>query len=124
VARIPDDHLERLRAEVSLVSLVQAHGVELRRAGADLVGRCPFHDDTTPSLVVTPGKNLWHCLGACQAGGSVVDWVMRAQGRLVPACGGTAPRRHAHQLAGRGGCAEALVGSQAPDTCEAGRSGR
>lgn len=62
------------------MSLVQAHGVELRKAGADLVGRCPFHDDKTPSLVVTPGKNLWHCLGACQTGGSVVDWVMRAHG--------------------------------------------
>jgi len=80
VAKVPEAELERLKAEVSLVSLVETHGVELRKAGADLVGRCPFHDDRTPSLVVTPGKNLWHCLGACQAGGSVVDWVMRAQG--------------------------------------------
>jgi DNA primase len=31
-------------------------------------------------LVVSPGKNLWHCLGACQAGGSVIDWVIRAEG--------------------------------------------
>jgi len=80
VARVPEAEIERLKAEVSLVSLVRAHGVELRKAGADLVGRCPFHEDRTPSLVVTPGKNLWHCLGACQAGGSVVDWVMRAEG--------------------------------------------
>lgn len=29
--------------------------------------------------MVTPGKNLWHCLGACQAGGSVIDWVMRTE---------------------------------------------
>lgn len=80
MARVPEAEIERLKEQVSLVSLVQAHGVELRKAGADLVGRCPFHDDKTPSLVVTPGKNLWHCLGACRAGGSVVDWVMRAQG--------------------------------------------
>ncbi len=33
-----------------------------------------------PSLVITPEQNLWHCLGACQAGGSVIDWVMRAEG--------------------------------------------
>jgi DNA primase len=72
--------IERLKEQVSLVSLVTAHGVELRKTGKDMVGRCPFHDDPTPSLVVTPAKNLWHCLGACQAGGSVVDWVMRAQG--------------------------------------------
>lgn len=50
------------------------------RHGADLIGRCPFHDDKTPSLVITPGKNLWHCLGACQTGGTVIDWVMRAEG--------------------------------------------
>ena len=61
------------------MSLVQAHGVELRKTGKDLVGRCPFHEDTTPSLVVTPSKNLWHCMGECQVVGSVVDWVMRAQ---------------------------------------------
>ncbi|MCC6706955.1 MAG: toprim domain-containing protein, partial [Gammaproteobacteria bacterium] len=38
------------------------------------------HDDHEPSLVISPDKNLWHCLGACQAGGSVIDWVMRAEG--------------------------------------------
>jgi DNA primase len=30
--------------------------------------------------VVTPDKNLWHCLGACQAGGTVIDWVIKAEG--------------------------------------------
>jgi DNA primase len=80
VARIPDDLVERLKAEVSLVSLAEAAGVTLRRTGADLTGCCPFHEDGSPSLVISPGRNLWHCLGACQAGGSVVDWVMRAEG--------------------------------------------
>ena len=80
MARVPEAEIERLKEQVSLVSLVTAHGVELRKTGKDLVGQCPFHDDKTPSLVVTPAKNLWHCLGACQAGGTVVDWVMRAQG--------------------------------------------
>jgi DNA primase len=80
MARVSDDVLARIKAEVSLARLVEGCGVELRAQGQDLVGRCPFHDDDSPSLVVSPGKNLWHCLGACQAGGSVVDWVMRAQG--------------------------------------------
>lgn len=77
MARIPDAELERLKRETDLVALVQAAGVELRRHGANVIGRCPFHDDQGPSLVVTPTKNLWHCLGACQAGGSAIDWVMR-----------------------------------------------
>ena len=79
MARLPDSEIERIKRETDLVALVQAAGVELRRHGANLVGRCPFHDDQGPSLVVTPGKHLWHCLGACQAGGSVIDWVMRAE---------------------------------------------
>jgi DNA primase len=62
------------------VQLVSDSGVDLKRHGADLVGRCPFHEDKTPSLVVTPSKNLWHCLGACNKGGSVIDWVIATKG--------------------------------------------
>jgi DNA primase catalytic core len=80
VARVPEAEIERLKAEVPLAGLAEAAGVELRPTGADLAGRCPFHEDDTPSLVISPGKNLWHCMGACQAGGSVIDWVMRAEG--------------------------------------------
>jgi DNA primase len=78
--RIPDEVIERLKAEVSLEKLAAARGVELKRHGADLIGLCPFHDDREPSLVVSPKKNLWNCLGACGAGGTVIDWVMRAEG--------------------------------------------
>ena len=80
MARIPEVELERLKREVSLVRLIEAKGVRLEKRGADLVGLCPFHEDREPSLVVSPEKNLWHCLGACGVGGSVVDWVMRAEG--------------------------------------------
>lgn len=80
MARIPDGELERLKQTVSLQRLAEARGIELKRHGADLIGRCPFHEDKTPSLVITPAKNLWHCLGKCNAGGTVIDWVMRAEG--------------------------------------------
>ena len=80
MARVPDEEIERLKKEVDLAELVIRSGVALKKAGGDLVGCCPFHDDDTPSLVVTPSKNLWHCMGACQVGGSVIDWVMRTQG--------------------------------------------
>jgi DNA primase len=55
-------------------------GIELKRQGVELVGRCPFHDDHTPSLVVSPKTNLWHCMGACNVGGSTIDWVMKTRG--------------------------------------------
>jgi DNA primase len=77
--RIPDDELDRLKAEISLVRLVEGRGIALARQGKDWVGRCPFHADETPSLVVTPSKNLFHCFG-CGAAGGPVDWVMKFDG--------------------------------------------
>jgi DNA primase catalytic core len=80
MARIPEGEIERLKREVSIERLAEARGVELKRHGADLIGLCPFHEDHSPSLVISPQKNLWNCLGACGKGGSVIDWVMRAEG--------------------------------------------
>ena len=80
MARIPESEIERLKKEISVQRLAEARGVKLTRQGADLIGKCPFHDDRTPSLVISPAKNLWHCLGACNEGGDVIQWVMRAEG--------------------------------------------
>jgi DNA primase catalytic core len=79
MARIPQAELERLKGDIAVERLVQEAGIELKRAGKDWLGRCPFHDDTEASLVVTPGKNLWHCFG-CGVGGGPIDWVMKRQG--------------------------------------------
>ena len=81
MARVADVVLEKLKRDVSVRRLAEAKGVELKKSGDDnLLGHCPFHEDRTPSFVVSEKKNLWHCLGACRAGGSVIDFVMRAQG--------------------------------------------
>jgi DNA primase catalytic core len=80
MARIPEHEVERLKREVSVQRLAEARGIKLHRHGADLLGLCPFHDDRNPSLVITPAKNLWHCLGACNMGGTAIDWVIKANG--------------------------------------------
>src|SRR5277367_2960701 len=80
MARIPGHVVERLKVEIAVQRLAEARGVAFKKHGSDLIGCCPFHDDKTPSLVITPAKNLWHCLGACQAGGTVIDWVIKAEG--------------------------------------------
>ena len=78
MARIPDAELDRLKAEVSVERLVEASGIPLTKSGKDRTGKCPFHEDSEASLIVTPAKNLFHCFG-CGAGGGPVDWVMRTQ---------------------------------------------
>jgi DNA primase len=80
MARVSDVELEKLKRDVSLVRLCEAKGVALTRQGPDnLVGLCPFHEETTGSFVVSPKKNVFHCLG-CRAGGSIIDFVMKAEG--------------------------------------------
>ena len=79
MARIADSELERLKHEVSLVRLIEGQGHRLISQGKDLACRCPWHEgDETPSCIVSPKSNLWHCFG-CDAGGTVIDWVMRSQ---------------------------------------------
>ena len=79
MARIPEAQIERLKEGVPVQRLIEASGIELKKGGKDLLGRCPFHEDATASLVVTPAKNLWHCFG-CGVGGGPIDWVMKRQG--------------------------------------------
>ena len=79
MARIPDTEIERLKSEVSVERLIESSGITLKKTGKDLTGQCPFHEDDTASLVVTPAKNLWHCFG-CGIGGGPIDWVMKSNG--------------------------------------------
>jgi DNA primase catalytic core len=104
MARIGSAEIDRLKAEVSLVRLVEASGVVLTKRGGDMVGCCPFHEDGTPSLVVTVGKNLWHCFG-CDAGGDPISWVMKRQGVSF---------RHAVELLRADDAPEAAAVSAAP----------
>jgi len=99
--RISEEELTKLKHEIDLAALVRSKGVELKSHGKDLIGLCPFHNDKEPSLIVTPSKNLWNCLGACQSGGSTIDWIMQAEGVSF---------RHAVEIL-RNGAAATLVKS-------------
>ncbi len=80
MARIADDELQRIKSQVKVTDLCREYGIELKQMGPDnLMGRCPFHDDATPSFGVTPSKNLWNCLAGC-GGGDTIQLVMKKQG--------------------------------------------
>jgi len=78
MARIPEAELQHLKAAVPLVAVVRSQGRQMVKKGKDSTVLCPFHDEKTPSMVISPSKNLYHCFG-CNAGGSVLDWVMHTE---------------------------------------------
>ena len=72
--RIPDSFLETLTDRVNLAEVVSAR-MPLKKSGREYTGRCPFHDDSSPSFSVNPDKGLYHCFG-CGASGGAVRFVM------------------------------------------------
>ena len=70
---------ERVKQRNPIADVVERHGVELRRSGGRLSGRCPFHEDHSPSFVVYPETRSFYCFG-CGAGGDVIDFVCRSEG--------------------------------------------
>lgn len=79
MSRIDDSELDAIKARTDLRALIESRGVLLRKRGSQWVGRCPFHEDKTPSLTVTPGKGLWHCFG-CGKGGDAIQFVALQDG--------------------------------------------
>ena len=79
MARIPEAEIERIKRDQSVLELAQSRGITFKKHGNDYIGLCPFHDDHEPSLVITPETNLWHCFGACNSGGSVIDFLMKLE---------------------------------------------
>lgn len=69
--------------EAARIEDVVGDFVTLRRAGANLKGLCPFHDDRTPSFMVSPAKNICHCF-ACGEGGSPLNFIMKHEQLSYP----------------------------------------
>lgn len=77
---VPAETIEAVRA-LSPIEQVVSEQVKLRRSGVQLLGRCPFHADKTPSFSVNPSKQVFHCHG-CNVGGDVFQFI-----RLSLHCG-------------------------------------
>ncbi|MGH8862920.1 MAG: CHC2 zinc finger domain-containing protein, partial [Jatrophihabitantaceae bacterium] len=112
--RIRDEDIALVREKTPIADIIGEH-VQLRNAGGgNLKGICPFHDEKSPSLSVSPSRGLYHCFG-CGAGGDVIrfmqniehldftDAVERLAGRsgiqLRYLDAGTGPRRQPGQRA-------------------------
>ncbi|MGD9840794.1 MAG: DNA primase [Candidatus Bipolaricaulis sp.] len=79
---MPSVDVEEVKARVNIVELIGRY-ITLKPSGQRFKGRCPFHPDDTPSLLVSPDKGLWHCFG-CHAGGDAIGFLMKIERLSFP----------------------------------------
>lgn len=72
-----EDAIEEVINSNDIVDIVSGY-VQLKRAGRNYMGLCPFHREKTPSFVVSPDKQIYHCFG-CGQGGNVISFIMKIE---------------------------------------------
>lgn len=79
---IPEELIEKVRASQDIVKVISGH-ISLKKSGQNYTGLCPFHSEKTPSFVVSPAKQLFHCFG-CGTGGNIITFLMRYENIPFP----------------------------------------
>ena len=82
IARFSEEWIESVKSAWDIVEVV-GRRVQLKQAGRNLVGLCPFHAEKTPSFSVNPERQFYHCFG-CQSGGNVINFVMQTEHLSFP----------------------------------------
>ena len=79
-----DNHIiEQIIDRVDIVDVVSRY-VNLKRKGSNYSCCCPFHNEKTPSFIVSPSRNSWHCFGSCQEGGNAIGFIMKYNNMSFP----------------------------------------
>lgn len=81
---IPEATIREVKEGADLLALSRRYGLALTKKGGDYFTRCPWHEDDTPSLSLTPSKGLFHCFG-CGAKGNAIQFVQKMEGLSFPA---------------------------------------
>lgn len=71
---------QQIKDRIDIVTYVQDHVPDLKKAGRYYKACCPFHSESTPSFVVNPESQSWRCFGACAEGGDIFTFAQKANG--------------------------------------------
>ena len=74
---IPEEFIQELKMRCDITDVISSY-VNLKKAGRNLVGLCPFHNEKTPSFSVSPQNGFFHCFG-CGVGGDVITFIKRIE---------------------------------------------
>ena len=75
--------VDEIKARVDIVDLISEY-VTLRKSGRNYTALCPFHSEKTPSFVVFPETQTWHCFGACATGGDIFAFIQKRENMDFP----------------------------------------